>query len=449
MHGIEEPLLALIMLKDSLCSSPGRSRHRMRLLSRRDIINLARCSRLLYQIFIPLVYNNPDFGSSALTPFQSFHHLLDSFDPLRTQISLNSSSRSHYSFPNQFTKTIKVLDLSSIEETLFEEVRKDWLAVILSYCTNLAELLCRKTSFLTDAAVNLVTIFQLVSVVRLDVSFTENLSSKGLAKLVEFFPCLEKLNLEYCKGVSNMSLASLAAVTPCLTHLYLADAPINDSGFIQAMHASSPHWQNNLTHLHLTSCVRITDAIVPHFPRGLTHLHLSGCAKLTSNILTYLPSCLKSLDLTGLPYLSFIPISINFYSLAKLLGPTLKHLAVRLPAFYHPDMKIDLQDPFSSAPEGFGRVLQSLILTDVQESDPPTSHIITKIAGEWCKGLKRVVLVRGTFTSDHIKGMYSTVDVKSFAIDDAFVVRFNTLYGKKCRMDIFTDEEYLNSIYPN
>ena len=85
----------------------------------------------------------------------------------------------------------------------------------------------RKTSFLTDAAVNLVTIFQLVSVVRLDVSFTENLSSKGLAKLVEFFPCLEKLNLEYCKGVSNMSLASLAAVTPCLTHLYLADAPIN------------------------------------------------------------------------------------------------------------------------------------------------------------------------------------------------------------------------------
>jgi hypothetical protein len=82
------------------------------------------------------------------------------------------------------------------------------------------------------------------------------------------------------------------------------------------------------------------------------------------------------------------------------------------------------------------KALQFLEFTDIQEHTQ-SSHILIKIATQWCLELKEMRLVRESYTKDYIvSDLYTNVDEGFLRVDEAFVEKFKREYSSSCRCQV-------------
>ncbi|KAI8606829.1 hypothetical protein BC830DRAFT_1087489, partial [Chytriomyces sp. MP71] len=244
---------------------------------------------------------------------------------------------------------------------------------------------------------------------------------------------ISNIYLAHTVNLSHLSLPRLLAAFPRLVTLTLASSKsASETSLLRSMNSLK-----NLGSFKLDEC-QLSDAIMRAIAENLSQLHtlsLRGNCALTDNGLFSIASSSYNTGKT-----------LNVLNLSACRGLTnrgMEHLGlfiglqvlditdvdtkkVTLPInLTKQQIKFELQDAFRAL-----RALTHLKLTNINENT--ASNLVQNIAGVWVPTLRRVELVRDGYTRDYIvTDMYTQVQESVFIIDDAFVKRFEELYGRR------------------
>ncbi|KAJ3115063.1 hypothetical protein HDU96_001227 [Phlyctochytrium bullatum] len=373
-----------------------------------NILNLGLACKGLLDPSLALLYRHPDFDTLFRSSIDTFKLFLDALP--------------------QNGHLVVVLNVNGLTAMAFEESNFEtaWLKSVNFYCTNLQELRCRECSILSDGSIsNGMKAFRCLNA--LDISMTQNLSMAAACRLLALCPNLTHLTMEDKSGLSDEYFKKAISCTPKLTALKLRECNISDA----SVELLAQLRQSKLERLTLSLCRRITDhsirALSHHCPT-LHHLKLNGCTKLTLptiTLLSHLP--LTRLDLRGCRSLHDMPFPLLETFLTSL-APTLGDLALSYRTIdRHRTVKFDLEPIFKRL-----RGLQRLTFDDIDEKTP--NNIIYNIAAYWVPSLRVVRLYRVAYSTDVFANLYTTVETHALCVDEAFVRRFNDLFGRRCRM---------------
>ncbi|CAG8544463.1 4786_t:CDS:2, partial [Acaulospora colombiana] len=112
----------------------------LRFLSQKDLWTCSLVNKTWNQLAKSELWRQPKFGTGSSTSIQSFRQFL------KTLENAGGETKS----------LIKVMDVSQVQESLYETIDDNWLTMILQNCPHLRSLIIRDTSFLTTTS-NMIT----------------------------------------------------------------------------------------------------------------------------------------------------------------------------------------------------------------------------------------------------------------------------------------------------
>ncbi|KAF9933291.1 hypothetical protein FBU30_005875 [Linnemannia zychae] len=401
--------------------------------SNETLAALALVNHECYLITMPVLWENPRLDNSCVsTPLQSIQSILSSME----KGALSPETR----------LLIHTLDLSQVQETLYNTLPDSWLYIILQYAPVLHTLcLSGKTTspFVQSQAFRKLALTNLVhsSLRHLDLSDCTDVREPVLKALPSHFPNLVSLNLSRTSGVTDTALALLVDRCQDLETVNISYCrQVTDLGLFSV----AKFCRRNLRVLHLTGNLKITDtsllAVAKHCPR-IEKLFLSECSRITDSALEWIArSCssvsLKELELHrcdkimfGLPLLELLANKCN---VLERLTLTYKQINSR-----RDDLKLVME-----AFRDF-RSLQSIDIYEVPEHSP--ALFFWDLAYQGSRGnLKAVNLYRGSFMTDYILGNYASAPEYDQNISDQSVRKFNDMRNgaQKATVNLFVDDFY-------
>ncbi|CAG8770196.1 17362_t:CDS:2, partial [Cetraspora pellucida] len=143
------------------------------------------------------IWNRPNFiteGATSLQAFQKFLKILETV--------ANDQTRS----------LVQIIDVSQIQESLYETIDENWLSIIIQRCPNLRSLIIRDASFLTTMSIRKLcsSLIQPHGFLEhLDLSNSKNITETTLKSLIQNFPELAQITLDNCSGVSDGSVSQI------------------------------------------------------------------------------------------------------------------------------------------------------------------------------------------------------------------------------------------------
>lgn len=130
---------------------------------------------------------------------------------------------------------------------------------------------------------------------KLNVAWCRNIDSDGILAIAQGCKRLEYLKMNGCSQLDDITMTAIGENLIDLNRLCLASCnDIKDSALLSFLATS----HGKLTHLNLSNCSKLTDAIARSITENcplLTHLELACCSLFTDDGLTYLVSHLSGL----------------------------------------------------------------------------------------------------------------------------------------------------------
>ena len=353
-------------------------------------------------IALPQIFNNPVFGSSGLTltgvkSFNTFCALLTS--------GLSAESKA----------LIHELDLTNIDESLYENVRPDWLKIVVSNCVNLRSLKVSGCGFMSDEVVAEASESVHLSLRKLDVSQTQHLSNSSIVKLLCIFPGIVSLDLSHLPLVNDDVMHAVSTHCVLLGELRANFTLASDVSVYYLL--SLEHLQS----LSFTGCTNITDEFAKFFSSGpiaasLRELAVGKNMRLTDAVIedlsqSPLPKTLRILDIGGCTNIKLAPSAFGVFS--SFIGQTVEKLTISYPIFNNRDKRfIEDLHRFQN--------LERLILTDIDEQCD--GDFLIRVIHSLHK-LQKLALFRIPFECDSIITEMYTEKKRSahMLIDDSFV----------------------------
>lgn len=246
----------------------------------------------------------------------------------------------------QTRQSIKKIDLSNIEESLYERVPASFFATLVRYTPNLEILNLAHTRFLSASSVlNLPPHWSLDHLHTLDLSYCEGLSDDMLVRLAFGLPALRTIRLDAIR--IDRGLAAFADRADKLTSISIRHAPslTDDTLFALAKLRNIC-----LKHVDLTGCPRITDAGLAMMARYNVHLvsfsvAQTSCSASTAAAFLRKSRILERFDLSGCPEIDKekdlvlcalyetktikqLDLSMNMASAVREVCPTIEQLTI-------------------------------------------------------------------------------------------------------------------------
>ena len=388
-----------------------------------DIRKLKCLSKTFRNICYSKLYKSPLFGTSVRNPLSP----IDAFKLFLTH--LERSSKSFTEEPIGYF--IKELNLSQVQESLYDSLSRNWLDTLARYCPKLEVLDLRHVEYLNDSCIQCLK-EPIPSLKVLKLESQRNLTTRSLLRLASLCPQLRVLEARDCETVLNDAfIGSLPIYTPFLEKLAITRSSITAKGLSQAFSKNS---FKLLRDIDFSETIGLTDEGLLCIATSLSPIEnvtLKLCPNITTQGLTRLAQNklkIRHLDLSLNTKLDFAPsLLVDLFS---ALGPSLTSLALS----YTPIDRSRTEKPLLlNAFEQLSQ-LESLTLGNIYETTP--HNIIKTIASTSLPKLRKVVLWREQYTSDDMLGYYAPVEERHLVVNQAFVDDFNNLYGKRVKMEL-------------
>ncbi|KAG0214095.1 Dynein regulatory complex subunit 6 [Mortierella sp. NVP41] len=395
---------------------------------------LALVNHECYTTTMPVLWSSPRLDNSLVyTPLQCMQSILASMESR----SLRPETR----------LMIDSLDLSQVQETLYNTLPDNWLYTILLHAPMLHKLcLSGKTTtspFVQSQAFRKLSQSNLIhtGLEHLDLSDCTDVREPVLKSLANHFPNLVSLNLCRTSGVSDTALALIVDKCQYLETVNISYCrQVTDLGLFSV----AKFCRRNLRVLHLTGNLKMTNAsllaVAKHCPH-IEKLFLSECSRITDSALEWIArSCsstsLKELELHrcdkimfGLPLLELLSSKCR---VLERLTLTYKQINSR-----RDDLKLVM--------EAF-RDFHSLHTIDIYEMPEHSPALFFwDLAFQGSRGnLRAINLYRGSFMTDYILGNYASAPEYDQNISDQTVRKFNDMRNgaRKATVNLFIDDFY-------
>jgi hypothetical protein len=153
---------------------------------------------------------------------------------------------------------------------------------------------------------------------KLNMSWCRNIAGPGILSMISASSnSLRYLKLNGCPQLDDATMSSLGSNLPNLSRFCLAACTsLTDSALLAFLkaHSGEEGEKSKLTHLNLSSCVRLTDASLRNlaiYSPNITHLELAGCLLMTDQGFSFLSPRLRTLvhlDLEDLLHITGVTV---------------------------------------------------------------------------------------------------------------------------------------------
>lgn len=270
-------------------------------LGKRDLCACSLVNKTWSQLARSKIWYQPEFGTEGLTSFQAFQI----FVKILTKVA-----------SEQTKALIQVIDISQVQESLYETLNDNWLTIIIRHCSNLRSLIIRDASCLTSKAVReLITNYRQAhnSLQYLNLENSKNITENLLKSFIQKFPELLAINLNNCSGVSDSSISQISYYCHDLNTIELSNAGSRTTDV--SIYAISKFGKHKLRKLDFSSIQKITDNsinVIANHCKHLEVMNLSNCSQLITcrgltNLLMANKNSLKELwihNVKGIPWLT-------------------------------------------------------------------------------------------------------------------------------------------------
>ncbi|RUS23045.1 hypothetical protein BC937DRAFT_93000 [Endogone sp. FLAS-F59071] len=358
-------------------------------LSKRDLFHCCVVNHAWSNAARLTLWSYPIFGGENNTALKAFRSFLECLQ------SVSQETRA----------LVRVVNVSGVEETMYDTIDETWLHTIITRCPFAHSLVFRKAEFLNSRAVRLASAASNRSVELLDVSYCRNLTEVTVKQLANLFPSLKTLKLDQTSGINDSSISQLVYTCDEVQHLSLASARnLTDTG----LYAIAKFCKIRLRSLDITSNVRITDAgilTIAKFCIHLEHLTLSSCVLLTdagiAGIAKATARTLTQLDITKCKGLRLeLPVIYAIAENCHRLDTFALSFSPLNRDKTHSKMILEVFHEFKS--------LRHLILHDIPEHTP-IKFVVDLVRQMENGALRMITLYRDYYTSDFILGGYADV----------------------------------------
>ncbi|CAG8437603.1 1719_t:CDS:1 [Acaulospora morrowiae] len=268
----------------------------------------------------------PEFGNERSTSLQAFQQFL------RTLKNVGSET----------TSLIQVIDVSQIQESLYETLDDNWLTIVIQNCSNLRSLIIRDVPFLTTMAIRkLITNCKRdhINLQYLNLEHSKNVTENLLKSFIQKFPELLAINLNSCSGVSDSSISQISYYCQDLNTIDISNSRSRVTDV--SIYAIAKFGKQKLKNLNFSSMQKISDNSINTLANHCKHLevvNLSNCSQLISssgleNLLMANKNSLKELwmhNMKGVPVLTQ-----GLWELIAIRCEKLKVLSISFNAIYH------------------------------------------------------------------------------------------------------------------
>jgi len=283
----------------------------------RDLFNCALVNVEWNQYTTIKLWQSPEFGNDSKTALLSFQSFLG--------ILLNTARE-------QTRLCVINIDVSEIQETLYDTVDENWLGIVVLRCPNLRELIIRDVSFLSTIQIRKLCNMKASNnfVEKLDLTGAKDITESTMKTLVQNFPELKHIILDNCSGVTDGSISQVAYSCHNLEYVNLANSRTSLTNV--GIFALAKFGKQKLRGIDLTASMKVTDdailAISTHCIK-LVSINFSHCALITIQGLEKLVGCNKNtLEQLIIHNMKSIPsLTYPFFDLLANYCPQLKTLS--------------------------------------------------------------------------------------------------------------------------
>ncbi|KAL0091574.1 hypothetical protein J3Q64DRAFT_1635769, partial [Phycomyces blakesleeanus] len=210
-----------------------------------DTHTIVQCNRInhsAYRKTLPLIWSKPRFDKGLVGDALSvFHRFLDTLPLVRIATIQN----------------IETLDLSVIEESLYDHVRPDFWLLLVRYIPNLKTLCLRGASFLScDTFQGLEQYWKWPGVETLDISYCDHMNQAILMQLADALPALRSIVLDGLKCQISRGVDALSDRCDKLETISLKSCPTLSDNCLVSLAKFRKH---HLRSLDLSGCRQITN----------------------------------------------------------------------------------------------------------------------------------------------------------------------------------------------
>ncbi|CAB4373227.1 unnamed protein product [Rhizophagus irregularis] len=369
------------------------------------------------------LWRYPKFGTGSTTALQSFQRFL---------IILPNIAR------EQTRLCVITIDVSEVQETLYDAVDENWLGIAVLRCPNLKELIIRDVSFLSTISIRKLCYMKVSNnfIEKLDLTGAKSITESTMKALVQNFPELKHIILDNCSGAADGSVSQIAYFCHNLEHVNLANSrsSLTDVGLF----ALAKFEKQKLKSIDLTASTKVTDnaiiAMATHCTK-LVSINFSNCVLITIQGLEKLIASNKNTleqliihNMKSIPDLTypFLELLTNHCSQLTTFSFTFTSIAnIKI------EFLVDIFDKFQN--------LRELVLYYVPEHTP--NLFIWKLI-EKCKSLKEIKIYRTSYESDFILGGYTKVlETACGGINQPAVEEFNFSHPNGPKVNLFLLEE--------
>lgn len=370
-------------------------------LRNKELYKCALLNREIHSRANATLWRKPDFNSPSYTPFQTFAKFLNCLPILRDATS----------------NKIYEIDLSLIEESLYESVQEDWLDLIVRHCPELQILRVPNARFLSPATVRKIHPYAtLPKMHTLDLSHCDHVNEKVLKRIADMLLNLRSLKLTHISGLSDAALSELVYTCHSLSSLDISYAKSLTN---VSLYSVAKFCTIRLRELDLSHNERISDEglqIVAKYNIHLTYLDLSYVSKITdagiNSIIKNTARHLKFLNIYGCKGLkdpmTTMKLIVNNCTVLESLSVSWKMIKDNINVF-----------------EGFNSPLVHLTIHKIPEHTPikVLEDLVKVFRGH---PLRVITFTRDWYSSDFVWGAYATVKASEYPeITSAQVTNFN------------------------
>ncbi|GAB5591182.1 hypothetical protein Unana1_06082 [Umbelopsis nana] len=370
-------------------------------LRNKELYQCALLNSELHRHANAALWKKPDFNSPSYTPLRTFEKFLQCLPTLRDTTS----------------KNIHEIDLSLIEETLYDSVQEDWLDLIVRFCTELQVLRVPKARFLSQATVRRIHPYAtLPKLHTLDLSHCDHVNEKVLKRLADMLLNLRSLKLTHISGLSDAALSELVYTCHSLSSLDLSYAKSLTNA---SLYSVAKFCTIRLRELDLSHNERISDEglqIVAKYNIHLTYLDLSYVSKITDGGINMI---IKNTA----RHLKFL----NIYGCKGLKDPmkTMKLIASNCEALESLSVSWKMIKDNIKVFDGFRSPIVHLTIHKIPEHTP--IKVLEDLANIFRgRPLRVISFTRDWYASDYVWGSYATVKSADYPeITAAQITNFN------------------------
>ncbi|KAI9258236.1 hypothetical protein BY458DRAFT_424207, partial [Sporodiniella umbellata] len=224
-------------------------------LSIKDIVACSLINKSVHSYTCDLLWKRPSFRQPSYThnELYIFNKFIKSL-PVTRKVVLGK---------------IEYLDLSGIQETLYERVDVGFFQAIVNYCPNIIHIDFSYGSYLTKSTLFPANLWRLSQLNTLILSHCSNVTDDMLVILARSCPRLSALALNHIPRLSGKGLAAFASECDSLDTVDVSDnRSMGDEGLVALAKFRHIH----LRHLNLKGCTSVTMDGIHSIARYCVHL---------------------------------------------------------------------------------------------------------------------------------------------------------------------------------